>query len=247
MPRHAAVALILALLLGGCAARSFSSLQADYRDVVDRRATCAAPGATVEQCTAVDGAVLVDIARRARESTADAADERTRIGLLRLAAAAGWTSRLPEGFEAARAAAEEGQARCAKLSPERFGAPRDCALLALAPAFVAHQETVGLLAALKRPGGAAAPGDLERLRALSRDYAAVTLGDIEAKREAGAIPREAAPELDLYVTRQLPVMACTLFALMSANERAGDADLAARLKAQFQQYTVKYPPQGGLC
>ena len=244
--RHQATAALLLALLAGCAARSFSSLQTDYQDAIGRRAACSTQ-ATVQQCTADDGPVLVDIARRARETSADAADERTRIGLLRLAAAAGWTSRMPEGFEEARAAADEGQGRCAALSPDRFGAPRDCALLALAPAFVAHQETVGLLEALKRQGGAALPANGEKLRALSRDYAAVTLGDIEAKRAAGAIPRDAAPELDAYVTNQLPVMACTLLALMSANEGAGNADLAARLKTQFQHYTAKYPPKSGIC
>jgi hypothetical protein len=249
MARHAAAALLLALILGGCAARAFSSLQSDYQDVIRQRVGCAAPptAETVQRCAGDDGAVLADIARRAREAAADASDERTRIGLLRLAAAAGWTSRTPEGFEQARAAAEEGQGRCAKLSPDRFGAPRDCALLALAPAFVAHQEAVRLLTALRQPGGAAEPGNLEKLRAVSRDYASTTLGDIEAKKGAGAIPREAAPELDGYVTRQLPIMTCTILALTGANQSVGNAELAARLKEQFQHYTRKYPPEGGLC
>jgi hypothetical protein len=250
MARHAVAAvLLLAFLLGGCAARPFSSLQADYQDVIHQRAACGGPPNvdTVRRCTADDGAVLTDIARRARETTADASDERTRIGLLRLAAVAGWTSRTPEGFEAARAAAEEGQGRCAKLSPERFGAPRDCALLALAPAFIAHQETVGFLATLRRSGGAKEAGDLERLRAFSRDYASVTLGDIEAKRAAGAISRDAAPELDGYVTRQLPEMACTILGLSRANESAGNAELVARLSEQYARYAAKYPPDGGIC
>jgi hypothetical protein len=42
-------------------------------------------------------------------------------------------------------------------------------------------------------------------------------------------------------------MACTLLSLMSANESAGNADLAARLKTQFQRYTAKYPPKSGIC
>lgn len=249
MPRHALAVLLLLLILAACTARTFSSLQSDYQDVIRQRAACtSAPSAeAVQRCTADDGAVLADIARRTREAAADASDERTRIGLLRLAAAAGWTSRTPEGFEEARAAAEDGQGRCARLSPDRFGAPRDCALLALAPAFVAHQEAVRLLAALKLPGGETEPGNLERLGAVSRDYASTTLADIEAKKDAGAIPREAAPELDAYVARQLPIMACTILALIGPNERLGNAELATRLKTQFQHYTAKYPPDGGIC
>jgi hypothetical protein len=55
---------------------------------------------------------------------------------------AGWQSRLPEGLDLTDAAAIEGIEACAAIDPNTFGAPRDCALLRLAPAFSRHVRAV---------------------------------------------------------------------------------------------------------
>ncbi len=90
-------------------------------------------------------AALLDISRKALAAR-DSSDDRTNVALLRLAAAAGWESRTPEGLDIAEAASTDGVRRCDALPAKEFGAPRDCALLRIAPAIVVHVRAMNLIA-----------------------------------------------------------------------------------------------------
>ncbi|TCT02367.1 hypothetical protein [Aquabacter spiritensis] len=136
LPRAGALLLLL-LTLGGCASLSQSELHGTYQALVAREQTIQGsglkPDARREQTDDLtDGFVAVaqDALTLARTSTGV-----TKVSLSRLVVSASFHA---EGRADALAleAAELGTRACAGLSPPE-GAPRDCAILLLAPDIIA--------------------------------------------------------------------------------------------------------------
>lgn len=232
-----------ALLIAGCqTAASFSSLQASFSSLQDLRQRCAtaADAAQGLQCGADEAPLFVDIAQRAYAVANNAADPRTRIGLLRLAATAGWESGATDGLAVAEAAAADGQARCAEIPTNAFGAPRDCALLRMAPAFIAH---VRAYAVLRQALATSAPDAALRakLASAAAGYVANTLGSSERVRSRIDGDPSLHASVRAFLDRQRLTFYCTTIAFADVAghwrlEPGRDA-----LLRQLDPYTVAHP------
>jgi hypothetical protein len=215
----------LAALLCGCAAVSLSDLQGSFDRAVQARGDCsmaATKGAQRPGACRTGDVALLAVARQAHSARDQASDARTNISTLRLAANAGWESATPEGLEIADAASAEGVRRCDAVSDQQFGAPRDCALLRVAPAMVAHVRAVMLIDRIERSNPIAGE-DRERLASVSDSYVAGTFEFIERVRSTRlAGDKDLDPSVLSYLDQQRRAFYCTAAALVALNRRVGD-------------------------
>lgn len=199
-----------ALVLAACTAATFSGLQTDYDQLYDRAQDCASgtsPGPDFSGCAGELQTAMLDVAREAEAAVGDAGDARTRIGLLRLAAMAGWQSKLEDGYRLAGAVSVRGQAECDALPEEQFGAPRDCAIHDVMPAFVAH-ESILQLADLVESGNASEE-QRDALMERIATYLNGTWDYIETKRPGIEGDTRLDPRFTAYLESQRPVFLCT--------------------------------------
>ncbi len=238
-----AFALVILLALPSCTASNFSSLQSAFLDVQQARITCSqkaqdkAPDtAQALMCSGSDRPVLLDIAQQADKAASDRGDPRTRIGLYRLAATAGWESRLPEGLSLASDARAEGMRLCASLPAQSFGAPRDCALLAVTDVFVAHERALNVLDPLE---GKAGPEVLQTLGEVHKTYIPNTLLAMESER-AKLNAAELDPVLLAYFDRQRLGFICTLQKIGALYRRAGAATEAGEIAGEFRDLRQRF-------
>ncbi len=235
MPRITQIwlSLILAVFIGACSAVSLSDLHTTFERIQQNRADCSVIDAKIldRVIACPSDAALLDIARKAFAAR-DSGDDRTNVALLRLAAAAGWESRTQEGLEIAEAAAADGVRRCDALPAKQFGAPRDCALLRIAPAIVVHVRALNVIARVgtSEPGRVSAE-DRNSLGVTSDAYVANTFDFIERVRST-TLAADAAldPSVLTYVDRQRRAFYCTAAKLGELNRTLGDTQ---RMRTMF--------------
>jgi hypothetical protein len=231
--------LLPALCLAqGCTAGKFDNLQAQLEDLEHQRIDCAAAENQLEDSAALNvaedvalrcgdaGPQYVAIARDARAAASGASDARTRIGLLRLAASAGAQSGGPEGREIAGAAGEQGRQECQQLPSDQFGAPRDCALLAIMPAMIAHESAVGEVERLKAAPDPLSEADAQLVRDLAKSYGQNTRGYIDAKTSVVEADPTLPASFKRYVEAQQKPILCTMLAIQHLAVRIKEPALA---------------------
>jgi hypothetical protein len=216
--RAALLPLLLTCTLG-CSSVRLATLQSDFDDLYGARQACAkradareapdAPGPELP-CEGQDVA-LYELALDAEKAARRAGDPRTRIALLRLAGVAAWQGAGREADALVAKAALEGVTQCDALEEqvrrqETWGAPRDCAVLVLLPALLAHDVQLERLARL-RAAGACATGDVS-LAELVDSWADSTVLFVQ-RREAKALGyRGLSPGVRRYVAETKRRMMC---------------------------------------
>jgi hypothetical protein len=202
-------AVFVLLFIYGCTAASFSSLQSDFITLYQQKDRCEQAQKKDEtlpsECMADYDQALINIAQEAEKLEGKAEDARTRIGILRLGALAAWQAG-EKGFNKADDLASKGSRLCESLDREHFGAPRDCAILGVLPALVAHDSWVAQSKdlATKNP---------EDKAVFFENFAAnykLNTWDVVAKQEA-LLAKD--PKIDasllLYLRRQKNAFYCT--------------------------------------
>lgn len=214
-----------AALLCGCAAVSLTEIQGSFDRAVQTRGDCsmaATTGAQRPEACRTGDVALLDVARRAHSARDQSSDARTNISTLRLAANAGWESATPEGLEIVDAASAEGVARCDALSDQQFGAPRDCALLRVAPGMAAHVRAVMLIDRIER-SNPITDENRSALASVSDTYVANTFEFVERIRSTKlAGNKDVDPSVLSYLDQQRRAFYCTAAALVALNRRVGD-------------------------
>jgi hypothetical protein len=152
--RNGILVLLLAPLLS-CTATRLATLQSDFNDLYSAKITCE-PNDGADTGLACEGqdVPLYQLALEAEASARKAKDPRSRIALLRLAGVAGWQGTGDNANELVERVSLEGVQRCDALeqrvrAKETWGAPRDCAILVLLPALLAHDVQLEKFAALE--------------------------------------------------------------------------------------------------
>jgi len=190
MSRPCILSIALAMLLAsGCTAARFATLENDLDGLLTAKERCRAgapdalrrssamprawdaDGATLDSCEF--GPALLSLAADAEQAAGKARDERTKVGLLRLASVAAWQAG-EGGFAETVRLSLKGQEVCAGLLERRkteFGAPRDCAvLMGVGVLAQADQAKPKLEALANAPDGRLAAA-IELERTLSRNFA----------------------------------------------------------------------------
>jgi hypothetical protein len=161
------ITLIAGLLVSSCAGASLSRLQTEFNELYQEKEACLSQGkATGEDVTNVKGIPCIEqaeaaffaLAQSAKSAADSAEDQRTKIALLRLAGVSLWQSGRGTEKEAnalVNRICLEGESICTAIEEkakkgEIYGAPRDCALVAILPALVWHSEYDKRLEELKR-------------------------------------------------------------------------------------------------
>jgi hypothetical protein len=139
------VILLLLVVINGCTAASFSELQSDFIVLYQQKDRCEKYREENKplpvECLADHNQALLEIARETEKIADKTGDERTQIGLYRLGAIAAWQAS-EKGWTIATDLSSKGERLCETLDPKSFGAPRDCAILMIMPALIAHDSFV---------------------------------------------------------------------------------------------------------
>ena len=160
------ITLIAGLLVSACAGVSLSRLQTEFNELYQEKEACLsqekASGKDVTSiksipCIEQAEAAFFALAQSAKSAADSADDQRTKIALLRLAGVSLWQSGRGTEKEAnalVNRICLEGESICRAIEEkakkgEIYGAPRDCALVAILPALVWHSEYKKRLEELK--------------------------------------------------------------------------------------------------
>jgi hypothetical protein len=181
-----------------CAGVSLSRLQTEFNQLYQEREACLSQGpesgpdvTKVKSIPCIEQAeaAFFDLAQSAKSAADTAHDQRTKIALLRLAGLSLWQSGRgaeKEGNALVNHIFLEGESICKAVEEkakrgEIYGAPRDCALLAILPALVWHSEYKRRLEGLKRE----APSEhgKEELSRIIENYANKTVLFLSDKKE----------------------------------------------------------------
>lgn len=236
------VTFLTALALQACAAAKFDSLQTQLDEIQETQTACAAAEARLSGDPGDFNAaeeILLDcgdaerklggIAEEAHEAARSASDPRTRIGLFRLAASAGWRSRSEKGLEIASAASEEGSGACAAIPADAFGAPRDCAMLEIMPATIVVVRTTTEVDRINALPDPLAETDAAVIRELADSYSDNSWRYLEARKPMLKANPDLPPSFLRYVDAQSETMLCTLLGLRILGDRIKDEARAERI------------------
>jgi hypothetical protein len=192
------VLIMIGLLVTSCAGVSLSRLQTEFNQLYQEREACqsqdqqsgkGAAKAKSIPCIEQAEAAFFDVAQSAKTAADKAGDQRTKIALLRLAGVSLWQSGRgaeKEGNALVTNICLQGDSICKAIEEkakkgEIYGAPRDCALLAILPALVWHSEYKERLEKLKRE----VPSEhgKEELSRIIENYANNTVLFVSNKKE----------------------------------------------------------------
>jgi hypothetical protein len=178
-----------------------------------------------------DGA-LVDVARQARDSAPQADDPRTRIAYLSLAAMAGWQSRTAEGLEITDAVSGEGVQRCEDLDKSKFGVPRDCALLELAPSLARHVRAVNFMREINSSGKTLTDQQRADLRGEASTYVQGTWEVLNSA--AGKLQKDPriSPKVVEFLNEQRSRVWCVAKEFERVSKEAGETAVQENLQNQ---------------
>jgi hypothetical protein len=190
--------LAIGFLVTSCAGVSLSRLQTEFNQLYQEKEICqsqdqergesAAKGTSIP-CIEQSGAAFFDVAQSAKSAADKADDQRTKIALLRLAGVSVWQSGRgaeKEGNALFNNICLQGDSICRAVEEkakkgEIYGAPRDCALLAILPALVWHSEYKERLEELKRE--VPSEQSKEELSKIIENYANNTVLFVSSKKE----------------------------------------------------------------
>lgn len=231
----------LLLLVGliattGCTAYTLSSLQRDFKELEVTRDACrqdAINTGAAGLCLSGYDAPMLDLAIKTRDAAPQAEDERTRISFLALAATAGWKSRTEQGMSLSEAVAADGNERCQNLAKDKFGVPRDCALLQLAPPFVRHGRALNFLATIEHVD-ALTPDQRKELVDQSGNYITNTWGIIEGIRGKLAADPEVSKSVITFLEEERAIIYCTAMKISERDQNFGDAELSATVSHEVR-------------
>lgn len=134
--------LFLVLLLAGCSAYRFSDLQKTSAELLsNQQAYRGQDNLTVEQMMSYEDirSGLLAVATDAQTIIAKQQEIQTQVSVTRLAAiSAAYAG--PAGLPVTQTLSTSGLELCAKLPADKYGAPRDCALLAFAPSIALNED-----------------------------------------------------------------------------------------------------------
>jgi hypothetical protein len=203
-------AVFALLFLYGCTAATFSSLQSDFITLYQQKDRCEElqkkkNEALPSECMVDYGQALMDIAKEAEKLEGKAEDARTRIGILRLGALAAWQGG-EKGFGKANDLASKGIRLCDSLDRERFGAPRDCAVLRALPALIAHDSWLTQAEALATKSPEDKTAFFERFAA---NYKFNTWDVVEKQESLLEKSPRIDPSVFVYLRRQKNAFYCT--------------------------------------
>jgi hypothetical protein len=193
----------------GCTATTLSGLQSDFVTLYQQKDRCEQARkkgkALPSECMADYDQALMDIALEAEKLVGRAEDAGTRVGLLRLGALAAWQGG-EEGFNKADDLASRGSRLCDSLDKKGFGAPRDCAILRLVPALVAHDSWVAQFKGLptKSP-----EEKIHFFQKFARNYKLNTWDPVAEQESVLAREPGIDASLLLYLKRQKNAFYCT--------------------------------------
>jgi hypothetical protein len=193
------VALItIGFLATSCTSVSLPRLQTEFDQLYREREACLSQGTERGKdvtkvksipCMEQAEAAFFDVARSAKSAADTAGDQRTKIALLRLAGVSLWQSGRggeKEGNALVNDICFQGESICKGIEGEVkkgeiYGAPRDCALLAILPALVWHSEYKRRLEDLRRE----IPSEQgkEELSKIIENYANNTVLFVSTKKE----------------------------------------------------------------
>jgi hypothetical protein len=251
LPRLAGLAALL-LLLSGCTAHSLSSLQQQFNELQTTRDSCESGGAPASAvpvtCLSSYDGPLLDLARQARDAAPQAEDPRTRIAFLSLAAMAGWQSRTGEGLDLTDSVSGDGVAECDALDKSKFGVPRDCALLELAPAFARHVRAVDYLRSIHYSGKALTDEQRAALAGQAGTYIAGTWNVLASAGEKLKQDSKISPSVVAYLQEQRRRVWCVAKEFERVSQEAGETAVQQNLQQQTDPiFTANQDLQSLVC
>lgn len=200
-----------AALLLSCTATRLATLQGDFNDLYEAKRACDEPGGDAPLCLGAQEVALYELATEAEKAAGQAKDARTKITLLRLAGVAAWQGAGQHADALVTKVSLEGVKACDTLEArvrqkETWGAPRDCTMLVLLPALLAHETQLEKLASLRAAKSCTA-GDVE-LRKIADSYADSTVLFVDT-HEAKALGYQGTSEsVRAYVAETKRRMQC---------------------------------------
>lgn len=160
MTLGAKVVLSAVLLVAACAPIRMGQTQATLVDLLDRQARCDAERVSrapdqrrATECIEISDALAKMAGELAEEARKTGASAPNAVFFYRRAATAAWRSELPKAMKDAITYAKAGTDICARAGAASEVPPGDCALAALIPALVTHDEGLIAFRPLSRPDG----------------------------------------------------------------------------------------------
>lgn len=240
--RTVAGAIGLALLAAGCASIPGlrDGLGTGQAEIQRCLAQTGGPPRSLQDCTAKSGPELARLSRSAFDQAQSASTRTNKVSYYLFAAQAGWESAQPDGLSTADTALQAGTAECDQFGPNEFRPPRDCALLRVGPAFVAHVRTLNTLARLEAQSALGAD-DKAELADTSGQYARRTFDFVESRRKEFEGSRELDSSVIAVLDRQRTVFFCTALHISTLDRRFGDADSERKVIADRRRMVKAVP------
>ena len=234
--------VVLTLLVQGCESipgvrNAFSTGQSEIQ-----RCLAQAGGAprSLQDCTGKTGPELAGLSRSALDQAQSASNRANKVSYYLFAAQAGWESAQPDGLATADAALQAGAAECDQFGANEFRPPRDCALLRVGPAFVAHVRTMNTLARLEAQPTLSVD-DKRELADTSGQYVRRTFDFAETRRKQFEGGRELDSSVITVLDRQRTVFACTALHISTVDRRYGDTESERKVTADRRRMVKAVP------
>jgi len=255
LSRHRNLALVAATsgLFASCqGAVDFQPVRQDIarqqEELVACRRASQAPG-TFRNCTAKYGPELARLSQQAVDEAGRIANIPTRISFYAVAAQGGWESGIDPGFQTADAAIQAGTALCTSTATNTTAPPRDCAMLQVGPAFVAHMRTVALIYVVEsKPLSSATAMEKRQINDASLNYVRRTFDFVESRRSQIQANASLDPSVVTFLDRQRAVFYCTALHLATINRRLGQTATAQRVSRDRDRFlTIEPSLRGETC
>jgi len=222
--------------LFACTATRLATLQGNFNTLYEAKQRCEQSTGVPDEripCEGEQDMALYELARGADAAASSAADPRTRIALLRLAGVAAWQGAGAAADALVNKVSFEGVMRCDALEErvrahETWGAPRDCALLVLLPALLAHEVKLAQLAVLRKAGQCAV-GDIA-LRDIVDTWADSTVLFVRAHESKALGYRGVSDSVRRYVAEAKRRMMCNFQKVRSFEPARCPAESARALE-----------------
>ena len=237
--RSCLLVLLVAPLLA-CTATRLATLQGDFNDLYGTKNACEEQDASARALSCEGQEIpLYELAVSAEAAAGKARDARTRIALLRLAGVSAWQGVGRNADQLVTRVSLEGVKRCDALEErvrrqETWGAPRDCAMLVLLPALLAHDVQLENFAALQTAASCSV-GEVS-YRDIVDSYADSTVLFVATQKSKALGYTGSSPSVRLYVEETQKRMLCNFGKLRSSAPDVcpAESNRAAREKDRIE-------------